>query len=131
MRYAAFLLLALTTASPAQETSPNRDYRLPIPDHVVIVIEDNKSFSDVIGSADAPYLNSLAMSGALLTEYYGLHHPSQPNYIELFAGANLNVSESAGLYGEAVWNSSTPKAEFFDPSVGEVVRDGPRGVRGT
>jgi opacity protein-like surface antigen len=42
---------------------------------------------------------------------------------QLFAGANLNVSSSTGLYGEAVWNASTPKAEFFDPSVGQVVRE--------
>jgi opacity protein-like surface antigen len=42
---------------------------------------------------------------------------------QLFGGANLNVSPNTGLYGEAVWNSSTPKAEFFDPSVGQVVRE--------
>jgi len=42
---------------------------------------------------------------------------------QLFGGANLNISPNTGLYGEAVWNSSTPKAEFFDPSVGQVVRE--------
>jgi len=42
---------------------------------------------------------------------------------QLFGGLNLNVSSSAGLYGEVLWNSSTPKAEFFDSSIGEVVRE--------
>lgn len=42
---------------------------------------------------------------------------------QLYGGLNLNVSPSAGLYGEAVWNSSTPKAEFFDPSVGQIIRE--------
>ncbi len=41
---------------------------------------------------------------------------------QLFGGANLNVGRSTGLYGEAVWNSSTPKAEFFDPVIGQTVR---------
>jgi opacity protein-like surface antigen len=42
---------------------------------------------------------------------------------QLYGGLNLNVSPNAGLYGEAVWNSSTPKAEFFDPSIGQVIRE--------
>jgi len=42
---------------------------------------------------------------------------------QLFGGLNMNVAHGTGLYGEAVWNSSTPKAEFFDPSVGQVVRE--------
>lgn len=42
---------------------------------------------------------------------------------QLFGGVNLKVGDQAGLYGEAVWNSSTPKAEFFDPQFGQVVRE--------
>ena len=42
---------------------------------------------------------------------------------QLFGGVNLNVGRTTGLYGEAVWNASTPKAEFFDPTIGQVVRE--------
>jgi len=42
---------------------------------------------------------------------------------QLFGGLNLKVGDQAGLYGEAVWNSSTPKADFFDPQFGQVVRE--------
>ncbi len=42
---------------------------------------------------------------------------------QIFGGLNLKVGDQAGLYGEAVWNASTPKAEFFDPSFGQVVRE--------
>jgi hypothetical protein len=76
-------LLCLATAAGAQS--------LPRPDHIVIVIEENKAFTDVIGSSAAPYINSLPARGALLTNYSGLHHPSQPNYIELFSGNKQNV----------------------------------------
>jgi hypothetical protein len=60
----------------------------PTPDHVVIVIEENHSFQQVIGSAEAPYMNQLAAQGALLTNMYAITHPSQPNYLEFYSGAN-------------------------------------------
>jgi hypothetical protein len=66
---------------------------LPRPDHVVIVIEENKSYSDVIGSKNAPYLNALARRGAVLSNFMAAHHPSQPNYIDFFAGSPLGVCD--------------------------------------
>jgi phospholipase C len=68
---------------------------LPRPDHIVIVIEENKSLGDVIGSKNAPYLNALARRGAVLTNFTSEHHPSHPNYIELFAGAPLGVCDDS------------------------------------
>ncbi len=65
---------------------------LPRPDHVVIVIEENKSFSNVIGNRAAPYINELAGRGALFAQSYALVHPSQPNYIMLLAGSSLGVT---------------------------------------
>lgn len=60
----------------------------PTYDHIVVVVEENHSFSDVIGSPDAPFINSLATGGALLTGMHGITHPSQPNYLHLFSGAD-------------------------------------------
>jgi hypothetical protein len=73
--------------------------QLPRPDHIVIVIEENKGFGDVYsiecpqnsGKPCAPYLISLASEGASLEQFFALHHPSQPNYIELFCGSNRGV----------------------------------------
>lgn len=42
---------------------------------------------------------------------------------QLFGGLNLNVARGTGLYGEAVWNASTPKAEFYDGTIGQTVRE--------
>lgn len=57
------------------------------PSHVVIVVEENKEFSDIAGKTrSAPYLNALIARGALFTRSYGIAHPSQPNYVALFAG---------------------------------------------
>ncbi len=73
---------------------------LPQPDHVVIVVEENHDYSQIIGSANAPYINSLAQQGALLTLSSAIEHPSQPNYLDLFSGSNQGVyddSRPAGL----------------------------------
>lgn len=60
---------------------------LPRPDHVVIVIEENHAYGQIIGNADAPYINALAGRGTLFTRSYGVAHPSQPNYLALFSGS--------------------------------------------
>ena len=66
---------------------------LPRPKHVVIVIEENHSYGQIIGSAKAPYMNSLAAQGASFSTFYALHHPSQPNYLELFSGSAQGVTD--------------------------------------
>ncbi len=63
------------------------------PDHVVIVVEENKSFRQIIGSPDAPYINALARKGALFTQSFAVAHPSQPNYLALFAGSTFGVAD--------------------------------------
>ena len=65
---------------------------LPVYDHVVIVMEENKDYGQIIGSADAPYVNStLKAEGANLTQMYGEEHHSEGNYFWLFSGSNQDV----------------------------------------
>ena len=42
---------------------------------------------------------------------------------QLFGGLNVGVAPNMGLYGEALWNKSTVKATFYDPTVGGDVQD--------
>jgi hypothetical protein len=66
---------------------------VPTPAHVVVVMEENHSFSDIIGNtSQAPYFNSLASQGALLTSYFAITHPSEPNYMALFAGNTFGLT---------------------------------------
>ncbi len=64
--------------------------------HVFLVIEENHSFSDVIGSSSMPYLNSLASAYGLAMQYYADAHPSLPNYFMLTVGAGTSITGSAG-----------------------------------
>lgn len=81
----ASLLSAAGCDTPTHHATPR-------PDHIVVVVEENHSYGDIIGNPQAPYLNELAGRGASLTEFYAISHPSQPNYISLFSGSGQGVS---------------------------------------
>jgi hypothetical protein len=68
---------------------------IPRPDHVVIVIMENHSYSQIIGSPSAPYINSLAQQGALFTDSHGVTHPSEPNYLALFSGSTQGLMDDS------------------------------------
>jgi phosphoesterase family protein len=62
-------------------------------DHVVMIVMENKEYASIIGSGEAPYINSLACRFALAQRYYATSHPSLPNYLELIAGTNFGVTD--------------------------------------
>ena len=66
---------------------------LPLPDHIVIIIEENHAVPSVIGNAAAPYINMLAndSNSALFTQMFAITHPSQPNYLNFFSGSAQGV----------------------------------------
>jgi phosphatidylinositol-3-phosphatase len=65
---------------------------LPVYDHIVIVIEENKDYEEVIGQKYAPYINhTLKAEGADFVQMYAEEHFSQGNYFWLFSGDNHNV----------------------------------------
>ncbi|MFF4499432.1 alkaline phosphatase family protein [Streptomyces sp. NPDC001401] len=68
---------------------------VPTPDHVVVVVMENHAYSQVIGSSNAPYINSLKTGGASLTQSYAETHPSQPNYYALFSGSTQGVTDDS------------------------------------
>jgi membrane-associated phospholipid phosphatase len=77
------------TAAPAAAAAAGRPR--PRVTRVVLVVEENHEFGQVIGSHQAPFLNRLAAHGTLLTHYYAITHPSLPNYVALLAGSPLGI----------------------------------------
>ena len=72
---------------------------VPRPSHVVIVIDENQAFWQVIGSQYAPWLNSIAKQGAIFTDSHGVTHPSLPNYLALFAGVTNTNGDDCPAVG--------------------------------
>jgi acid phosphatase len=90
---------AAAAASPAASATPAASPATTggVPDfsHVYIIILENKELNAVVGSPDAPYLNQLVARYGLATQYHGLTHPSQPNYIALISGATQGVTDDS------------------------------------
>lgn len=85
----------LTPTVPTAVPTPVGRAGLPRPDHVVVVIEENHSFSSIIGSSSAPYINALATSGATFTNSFAISHPSEPNYLALFSGSTQGITDDS------------------------------------
>ncbi len=62
--------------------------------HVFLVVEENHSYSEVIGNAAMPYLNSLVSQGGLATQYFANAHPSIPNYFMLTTGQPITTDDN-------------------------------------
>ena len=68
--------------------------QVPRSNHVVLVVEENHSLSQVIGNPAMPYFNSLASTYAQATQFYANTHPSIGNYFMLTTG-NLITNNDA------------------------------------
>jgi acid phosphatase len=59
--------------------------------HVVVVVFENKEFGSV-SSTDAPTFARMGGVYATLGRYYGVAHPSLPNYLALVSGSTQGIS---------------------------------------
>jgi len=59
----------------------------------MVVMMENKNFTDVIGKSDQPFTNSLASHYGLATQSYAFGHPSLPNYLTIVSGSNQGVTD--------------------------------------
>jgi acid phosphatase len=85
--HAASLMIALLGASCGGTAERSFIPNPPPPSsHVFVVLEENHSYSDVIGNSAMPYLNGLASKYAVATQYFANVHPSLPNYFVLTTG---------------------------------------------
>src|SRR5437660_3823973 len=74
---------------------------VPASSHVFVVVEENHSYSSVIGNSSMPYLNSLASKYGLATQYFADTHPSIGNYFMLTTGQIITNDDSFGATVDA------------------------------
>jgi phosphatidylinositol-3-phosphatase len=100
-------LCPLLTAAAAD--GPIWPFTLPVYDHIVIVVEENKDYEQIIVNNSSPYINKLATEGVNLTRMFAEEHPSQGNYFWLFSGDNQKVG----------FEDQVPKGKINASSLGE------------
>ncbi len=62
-------------------------------DHIYVIMLENHSKSSVIDDVNAPFITGLAHSYGMADQYYGVTHPSMPNYIASIAGDNFGIQD--------------------------------------
>ena len=89
-----------TPSTPTPATGPTTPSPVTAPgsspgkiQHVAWIWMENHGYNNVIGSSSAPYINSLASTYGLATNYFATDHPSLPNYIEATTGGSQGVSD--------------------------------------
>jgi acid phosphatase len=107
--YAAALFVGMPIISAAAADTPRWPDSLPRYDHILIVVEENKDYEQIIGNQAAPYLNRLAEGGATLTRMFGEEHNSEGNYFWLFSGSNQNVG----------FRDQVPRIKFTTGNLGQ------------
>jgi phosphatidylinositol-3-phosphatase len=65
---------------------------VPAFEHVVVIVFENKESTSVLGNPAAPTFNAYARRYANLTLYYGVTHPSLPNYLALVSGSTHGIA---------------------------------------
>ncbi len=80
-------LLAVMLMPQARAASGDNRSDLKNFQHVFVIMMENTGFDALIGNPNAPWINFAAQTYGLATNYYGVAHPSQPNYIAATSGA--------------------------------------------
>jgi hypothetical protein len=94
-----------TSIVPAAATATRvSTTKRPLLDHIYLIMMENKESTSIIGSSNAPYINSLIQQYGLAKDYTGVAHPSQPNYLALWAGSTFGITDdsSHNLTGETL-----------------------------
>jgi len=88
-RFSAALLSAALVAlvgGPVSASDSGNRSDLKNFQHVFVIMMENTGFASLIGNINAPWINSAASAHGLATSYFGVTHPSQPNYVAATAG---------------------------------------------
>ncbi|HLX46708.1 MAG TPA: alkaline phosphatase family protein [Streptosporangiaceae bacterium] len=101
---ATVLALGSAVTGPASAATRPRTAQIPVYSHIVVLIEENHSYSQIIRNPAAPYINSLAGRGALFTDSFGITYPSEPNYLALFAGSTFGLTTDSCPHSFAAAN---------------------------
>jgi phosphatidylinositol-3-phosphatase len=115
-------LIAVAAALVAATAARSAPVPFDRPSRVAVLVLENRSYGEVIGNPEAPYLNALARRYALATDYYAIGHPSLPNYIALIGGSTYEIRsdcngcdvEARSLVGQLDAAGLSWKAYFED-----------------
>jgi phosphatidylinositol-3-phosphatase len=103
-------------ATPGASSASTANSAIPRYQHIVEIMMENTSYSTIIGNPLAPNLNALASEYGLATNYWGVTHPSEPNYVANIGGSFFGIQDDDQFY-------CTPALASTDPNCAETTVD--------
>jgi hypothetical protein len=100
-RVAAALVIgvvAFASSSAANAAQTDRDRAVPHYDHILVIVEENKSYGTVFDHGYAPTISDLAGRYGVATQMYAERHPSEPNYVALIGGDTFGIADDDAWY---------------------------------
>ncbi len=94
--------------APAASSASIHDPGVPQYRHIVEIMMENTSYSTIIGNPLAPQINALASRYGLATNYYGVTHPSEPNYVANVGGSFFGIQDDNQFYCTPALASTDP-----------------------
>ena len=91
---AAVVLLVGTAAAPAASPRPPSE---PPFSHVFVIMMENTGIEALLNNPNAPWINQAVKTYGVAGNYYGVTHPSQPNYIAATAGTRAGVPDDSDV----------------------------------
>jgi phosphatidylinositol-3-phosphatase len=93
---------AVPGPAPPSSGACGRTSTPPTWQHVVWIVFENKTYDQIVGSSNAPYINGLAKQCGLATNFSAEAHPSLPNYIAMTSGSTQGISDDSGPSSHAL-----------------------------
>ena len=92
---AALLVVAALSVTTTASASPDpaAHHGSAALDHIYVIMLENHSQSSVIDDPNAPFITSLAHQYGMADHYYGVTHPSMPNYLAFLGGDNFGLQD--------------------------------------
>jgi phospholipase C len=87
----AMLAVALLLAGATSAAQPRNDVKNF--QHVFVIMMENTGYDSLVGNPNAPWINSAIAKYGVATSYFGVSHPSQPNYIAATSGSTNGVAD--------------------------------------
>jgi hypothetical protein len=98
-------------ATPGVSATSEAHSDIPHYQHIVEIMMENTNYNTIIGNANAPQINALANTYGLATNYWGVTHPSEPNYVANVGGSYFGIQDDNQFY-------CTPAMAPTDPNCG-------------
>jgi hypothetical protein len=95
---AAFALLGAASMARA---APGDSEGVPPYRHIVVIVEENKDYAQVVDPASAPNIAHLAADYGNATAFFAEVHPSEGNYVALLGGDTFGIHDDDAYYCHA------------------------------